>query len=134
MPLLLLHAELPLLCDFHVVIPKPDEVLSVAPVARENFLAHGWLLSVGYVMIYVPVFLAVNVQVMQPTALDVAYLFDHILKLLHFSYLVGVFSIEKLDASIRVLDRITLIDHSRELVFAPALGLPPEPSLFIGGE
>ena len=62
MPLLLLHAELPLLCNFHVVVPKPDEILPVAPVARENLLAHGCLLSVGYVLIYVPVFLPVYLQ------------------------------------------------------------------------
>ena len=78
MPLLLLHAEFPLLRDFHVVVPEPDEVLPVAPVAREHLLAHGCLLSVGYLLIYVPVFLAVYLQAMQPAALDVAYLFFNI--------------------------------------------------------
>ena len=62
--LLLLHPELPLLGDLHVVVPEPDEVLPVAPVAREHLLAHGCLLSVGYFLIYVPVFLAVYLQAM----------------------------------------------------------------------
>lgn len=32
LPLLLLDAELPLLCDLHVVVFEPNEVLSVPPI------------------------------------------------------------------------------------------------------
>ena len=36
MSLLFLHAELPFLCDQHVVVLKPDEVFTVAPVRWEH--------------------------------------------------------------------------------------------------
>ena len=39
LPLLLLHAELPLLGDLHVVVFEPDQILAVSPVGRQHLIS-----------------------------------------------------------------------------------------------
>jgi hypothetical protein len=71
---------------------------------------------------------------MQPAALNVTYFLDDILQLLELSDLRSIFTIEKLDTSIRVFNGLTLIYHARQLVLATALRLSEEPGLLIGRE
>lgn len=134
MPLLLLHAEFPLLCDFHVVVLQPDQVLSVAPVTGKYLVSDCRLLPPGLILINIPVFLAIDYQIMQPAAFDVAYLLLNILQLLQLCNLSGPLAIEKFRGGIRVFNWLTLINHSCQLVLAAALRFAEEASLLVGGE
>ncbi len=134
LPLLLFDAELPLLCNLHVVVFEPNEVLTISPIWGQNLFGHIGDLSHRLILLDVPVLLSVDDQGLEPATLNVAYLFNQILALLKFGDLCRVLTIYKLRGGLWVLEWLALINHPGEVVLLAAFCFAPEPSLFIGAE
>lgn len=127
------HFELllPLVGIWLVLVLKPDQIFSKAPVRGQRILRRSLRPWLVFLVSQCPVRLLIEVDLVQPAAL---YVTDHLLHILYFIQLGGVLPLVYLllvEFLLLKLSSVQLVDNPFEVIYLPrSLHLPEPPRMF----
>lgn len=126
--LLNLESNLPLVRNKHVIVLQPHEVLSIATVWGKDVISLLVHEPDWRVLLNTPVNLIVNLEVAQPTALNIANLSDHVWWIDNIADKLDVFAVIDFDGISIAFQFLRVVYHTFDLVFASCI-LTEEPFL-----
>ena len=116
-PLLNFEPYFPLLSYFLVIVFKPYQVFSVAPVGRKDFFCNKWNLTLWHVFFYVPIYCIINYTVFKPTSVDFTNLFFDVFKFFKIWNEFNFFTVILFDWFYITWKRLRIINNSFKFIF-----------------